>query len=46
MVLSILHAHKTLLSNAKHKLTAVNLVLGAIFTADSNCLIAKSINYA
>lgn len=45
-VFSILHAHKALLSNAKHKLTLVNLVFGAIFTADLNYLIAESINYA
>ena len=35
-VLSILHAHKALLINAKHKLTLVNLVFGAASPADSN----------
>lgn len=43
---SILHAHKALLSNAKHKPTLVSLAFGAIFTADSNCFRAEAINYA
>ena len=33
-VLSILHAHKALLSNTEHKPTLVDLVFGVIFTTD------------